>query len=187
MLGERQAVNWNYHIIAPDVANGCRVIQIPIWLVHDAPRRYRSSVVDILCIRVPEDFADELTCAGFHEIGAERGVGPDFQPTLALVVTTLGVAANLATVVVARDSIAAFVKRLGRWMSGRTGPAPGSQLVIEVMVQSAGERSQLRLVCRREPGGEAELADARALASLLYALCGDDTAKNPSGTRSPGT
>jgi hypothetical protein len=78
-----------------------------------------------------------------------------------------GLAADAATILLAKDVIADFMARLRSWMAGRGKSQAGHEFVIEVSRRSPGADSRLRLVARWDPAGAAPEPDMQALASLL--------------------
>jgi hypothetical protein len=127
------------------------------------------------CVQVPEEFAEELASAGFDEIEPVRGGGFEAQAVVALMATDVGLAANLVTIVVAKDAVADFVRRLRFWMSRHTGSDPGSEFVIEVTSQSPGARLKFRLVSRRSESDAAPQMDVAAMVSLLHGVFAADS------------
>jgi len=125
-------------------------------------------MLEMICVQVPEEFADELAMAGFAEVDQPRLGGYEAQAVVTFVTTAVGFTANVATIVVAKDKIADFVRLLRSWMWRRTGSHPGSEFVIEVTSRSGG--SELWLKCRRPAVGVDPLVDTAALMTLLHAV-----------------
>lgn len=125
-------------------------------------------MLEMICVQVPEEFADELAMAGFAEIDQPRLGGYEAQAVLTFMTAAVGFTANVATIVVAKDAIADFARRLRFWMCRRTGSDSGSEFVIEVTSRSGD--SELRLTCQRTAAAADPMVDTAALMTLLHAV-----------------
>jgi hypothetical protein len=133
-----------------------RLLCVTVIRVHDA-----------IFIQVPEQFAAELAGAGFRRARRPRGGGGGIEPVLTFVVTGAGLAADAATIIVAKDAVSDFVARLRSWIAHRGKPETGSELVIEVSRRSPAADSSIRLVVRWAAGNAAPDLDTQALVTLL--------------------
>lgn len=141
---------------------------------------------ELVRLEVPDEFAEELARVGFDVIEPVRGGGFEAQAVLTLVATGLGAAANLATIVVAKDAVADFTRRLRAWIARRAGSGPGGEVVVTVTCRSPGARTELRLVSRRTGTGGSTQVDLAALVSLLDGVFADGSAPpNPAGVEGP--
>jgi hypothetical protein len=154
----------------------------------EAPRPVRATGIegrflameDMRCVQVPDGLASELAADGFGEVGTFRGVGDQ----AVLMITS--VAANLVTILVAKEQISAFVKGVRAWMTRRTGPAADSEFVLDVSARVGRDQRTLRLVSRRSTAGQPPDIDMAALGSLLKAAFDDapDASDGPPSGRS---
>jgi len=136
---------------------------------------------DAVGVQVPGQFAEELVNAGFQKVRRLRGAG--LEPVLTFVATSAGLAADAATILVARDAVSDFISRLRSWMVRHAGSATGSEFVIEVSARSPGARSHMRIVAQRTTEGAVPQVDMKALESLLrYVLVAE-----PDETGSPAS
>jgi hypothetical protein len=89
---------------------------------------------------------------------------------LTLVATGAGLAADAATILVAKDAASDFISRLRSWMTRRARAEPGGELVIEVSWRSVRSESRARVVARWPAAGAPPEVDTQALASLLNSV-----------------
>ena len=125
-------------------------------------------MLEAVSVRVPEQFAEELVNAGFRKLRRLRGGG--LEPVLTFIMTSATLAADTATVLVAKDAIGEFVERLRSWMARRAKSEVGGELVIEASWRSAGTDSRMRLVARYTAPDAVPEVDTQALALLLDSL-----------------
>ena len=123
----------------------------------------------IVLVQVPGEFARDLVSAGFDEVEPVRGGGFEAQAVLTVVSSAVALTADVATILVAKDAVEDFFRRLRSWMARRTGSAPGSEFTIKVSSHSPGASSQL-IMSRRTEAGAAPEVDVEALASLLHSV-----------------
>src|ERR1700720_1628371 len=93
-------------------------------------------------IRVPGQFAEYLAGTGFEEARPSPFRGGGGEPVLTLVATGAGLAADAATILVAKDAASDFISRLRSWMTRRARAEPGGELVIEVSWRSVRSESR---------------------------------------------
>jgi hypothetical protein len=147
----------------------------------DTVVRYCHFVPDEVTVQVPGEFAAELVSAGFRRVRRLRGGG--VEPVLTFLATSGGLAADAATILLAKDAIADFIARLRSWMAGRGRSQAGHEFVIEVSRRSPGADSRLRLVTRWDSGDAGPEADMQALTSLLDSVF---TGQRALGQHKPG-
>lgn len=128
------------------------------------------SMQDAVPIQVPGHFAEDLAGTGFEEARPSVFRGGGVEPVLTLVATGAGLAADAATILVAKDAASDFISRLRSWMTRRARVEPGGELVIEISWRSAGSKSHARIVARWAAVGVAPEVDTEALASLLNSV-----------------
>jgi hypothetical protein len=94
---------------------------------------------------------------------------------LTFVATSAGLAADSATILVAKDAVGDFLARLRSWMThrSRSESETGGEFIVEVSSRSAGADSRLRLVATWSTSGDVPQVDTQALASLLGSVFGD--------------
>jgi len=140
-------------------------------------------MLEAVSVRVPEPFAEELVSAGFRKVRRLRGGG--FEPVLTFIMTSATLAADAATILVAKDAIGEFVERVRSWMARRARSEVGGELVIEVSWRSAGTDSRMRLVARCAAPDAVPEVDTQALASLLSSLFAVQDAREKRGDAIP--
>lgn len=125
---------------------------------------------DAIVVQVPGEFAEDLVRVGFDELEPVRGGGGEAQAILAFAVTSISFAADVATIIVAKDALNDFISRLRSWLFRRTGEKEGSELIIEVTSRSSRVQSSIRLVSRRTTADAAPELDLRNIESLMQAI-----------------
>jgi len=127
---------------------------------------------DELYVRVPDDLARDLDEEGIEEVEQVRSLDWLSQ-SAPIAVSVVGVAANLTTVLLAKDSIARFAQRLASWAAGRTRTAPGSVLTIRFDAQGPDEGSRSSIVAEVSAAGALSEADIARWTSFLAAAFTD--------------
>jgi hypothetical protein len=125
-------------------------------------------MLDMIRVQVPKAFADELPADEFPELETLRGGGVEVKAILTVVSTGVALAADAATILLAKEAIGNLIQRLRSWITRHPGSDSGSELIIEASAHSPGGQTQLRFVFKGEPGSAPEL-DMEALAKLLRA------------------
>jgi hypothetical protein len=133
-------------------------------------------MVDEICVEMPADLAESFTGDGFDEVVSFRGLTEDAYAVLTVVPAGLAVAANMATILVSRESVKELIEGIKAWAARRTGQEPGSELVIEISARNGNEETSVRLSSRRDAQGGMPQIDTSALASLV-----DSMLSGPSG------
>jgi hypothetical protein len=152
-------------------------------MANGSERRHRYSLNWFLCltlirmhdvvpVRVPSQLAEELVSAGFREVRPPRLRGGGVEPVLTLVVTGAGLAADAATILVAKDAAGDFLARLRSWMTRRVRSEAGSTLVIEAVRRSPGGDSRVRVELTSSSADAVPEVDTQALAALLSSVFG---------------
>jgi len=108
---------------------------------------------DVVPVRVPGQFAEELVSAGFREVRRPPLRGGGIEPVLTLVATSGSLAADAATILLAKDAAEDFLERLRSWISRRVKSETDGKLVVEAV--------------RRSPGG-----DSRVSVEISYSSAG---------------
>jgi hypothetical protein len=121
---------------------------------------------DMIRVQVPGAFAEELPIGEFPELEPLRGAGVEVQAILTTVGAGAGLAADAATILLAKEAISNFTQRLRSWITRHAQSDPGSELIIEVSSRSPDAQSQLRFVFKGDADAVLEV-DIEALASLL--------------------
>ena len=121
---------------------------------------------DMIRVQVPRAFAEELPSGEFPDLEPLRGAGVEVQAILTAAGTSAGLAADAATILLAKEAIGNFTRRLRSWITRHTGSDPGSELIIEVSSRSPDAHSQLRFVFKGDADAVPEV-DMEALAALL--------------------
>jgi hypothetical protein len=140
---------------------------------------------DAILIEVPEQFAEDLVNAGFDEAEPMRGGASEAQAILTLALTSTGFAANVATILIAKDALSDFISRLRSWLNRHTGEKEGSELIIEVTSRSPEVQSHIRIVARRMAAGAPPEVDLQKLTSLLQSMIAPDGARPAPGKAMP--
>jgi hypothetical protein len=99
--------------------------------------------------------------------------GGAFEPVLTFAVTGAGLAADAATILVAREAVGDFLARLRSWMTHGSRSETGGEFIVDVSRRSAGADSRLRLVAKWTAADAAPQVDTQALESLLRSVFGD--------------
>jgi hypothetical protein len=133
------------------------------------PHRWDDLVkIETARITVPRDLAEDLAKDGFYEVKRVRGI--DVQATLTLIETTVGLSANFATILVAKDEIHSFVRALRRWMTHHTGTDAGSELILKASRRDGDTEVTMQITSRRRESSQAPDIDMTAVDSLLEAM-----------------
>jgi hypothetical protein len=143
-------------------------------------------MVDEVIVQLPGELAAELVGAGFRRVRRLRGGG--VEPVLTFAATGAGLAADAATILLAKDAAADFVARLRSWMARRGRSQNGGEFIVEVSHRSPGTDSRLRLVARWDAGVAAPAVDMQALTSLLGSVFaeGGAVSERDRGVAPPG-
>lgn len=127
---------------------------------------------DKVHVQVPMQFAEELGKARYPKVSRSvfRSVGTDQLFTL--VATGAGLAADAATILVAKDTVLDFLEHLRRWITRQAKSNAGSTLVVELTKCSPGEDSHVRMEIRAASTDAIPEVDMRAMAELMSSVLG---------------
>ena len=84
-----------------------------------------------------------------------------------------GLAADAATILVAKEAVGDFLARFRSWMTHGSRSEAGGEFIVEVARRSAGADSRLRLVAKWTAADATPQVDTQALESLLRSVFGD--------------
>lgn len=129
---------------------------------------------DVVLVRVPGQFAEGLVSAGFREVRRPPLRGGGIEPVLTLVATGGGLAADAATILLAKDAAEDFLARLRSWMIRRVKSETDGMLVVEAVRHSPGGDSRVRVEISYSSAGAVPQVDTQALSSLLGSAFGAD-------------
>jgi hypothetical protein len=135
-------------------------------------------MLDAVRVAVPGDLARELLREGLSEVKRVRGA--DAQMILTIAETTVGLTANLATILVAKDEIGAFIQALRRWMADSTGRESGSEFTLEASRHDTHAEVKVRITSRRDDASQPPGVDVAAVESLVRAIFTDPAAPESS-------
>jgi hypothetical protein len=127
---------------------------------------------DELCVRVPDDLARELDEEGIEEVEEVRSLDWLGQ-SAAVAVTLVGTAANVTTVLLAKDSIAKFARSLTGWAACRPHSASADKVVIRLEARGPEDGAHLTFEIEVPAAGGIAEADMARLMSLLAAAFAD--------------
>jgi hypothetical protein len=103
---------------------------------------YGDLMASELTVRVPQDLAWDLVDEGFRQVEQLRG-SDWLSQGVTVAVTVVGATADLTTLILAKDSIARFVRRVTTWALGESGGADLNRLRVRFDVTRPGStRSQ---------------------------------------------
>jgi hypothetical protein len=129
-------------------------------------------MLDVVRVQVPAQFAEELVSAGFREAKPPPFRGGGVEPVLTLVATGAGLAADAATILVAKDAAGDLLARLRSWATRRARSRVGSELVIEAIGRSGTVNSHVQIEVRCSSADAVPEVDTHALALLLSSVFG---------------
>jgi hypothetical protein len=126
-------------------------------------------VTDVLHAELPADLADELIADGFDEFIAVRGAVTEAVTVLSVASVGLAAAANVATILVARESAGQFVATLRNWFRRKAACEPGSELTIEVSARHGDHTKHLQLRLESSDGlSDADMASLTVLVTSVF-------------------
>jgi hypothetical protein len=121
-----------------------------------------------LYVSVPADLAWELDQDGIEEVARVRGIEWLAQ-SAAIAITATGAAANVTTVLLAKDSIARFVHRFAGW-AGRKGQSESeSSFTVCVQSRHGTQGAEEQLSVKLSASGPLTESDRARIVSLLEA------------------
>ncbi len=161
--------------------NACTTVTVT---VRGIARQEQKSLTligmgDVVPVRVPGQFAEELVSAGFREVRRPPLRGGGIEPVLTLVATSGSLAADAATILLAKDAAEDFLERLRSWISRRVKSETDGKLVVEAVRRSPGGDSRVSVEISYSSAGAVPQVDTQALASLLSSVFG--TNASPGG------
>jgi len=128
---------------------------------------------DDLRVCVPADLARELEADGIEELEQVRSLDWLAQ-SATIAVTVVGTAANLTTVLLAKDALGRFIHRVASWAAGRANGAPANELTIRFDRQDAdGEGSRRSIVAKISGPGTLSGEELTVLMSFIAAAFAD--------------
>jgi hypothetical protein len=135
---------------------------------------YFFQMGDKVRVQVPAQFADELSKIDYPMASRPvfRGSGADQLLTLA--VTGAGLAADAATILVAKDAARDFLEQVRRWMFRQARSSAGSTLVIELNRRSPSGTSKVRVEVTATSADVIPEADVQAMADLIASTLGTE-------------
>ena len=108
--------------------------------------------------------------AGIREVRRPPLRGGGIEPVLTLVATGGGLAADAATVLLAKDAAEDFLARLRSWITRRVKPETDGKLVVEAVRRLPGGDSRVSVEISYSSAGAIPQVDTQALASLLSSV-----------------
>lgn len=119
-------------------------------------------------VSVPADLAWELDQDGIEEVGRDRSIAWLAQ-SAAVAITVTGAAANMTTVLLAKDSIARFVRRFADWASRRGKSGSESSFTVSVESRHGTQSAEDQLTVKVSAVGALSEDDSAKIVSLLEA------------------
>jgi hypothetical protein len=102
-------------------------------------------MLEAVSVRVPEPFAEELASAGFRKVRRLRVGG--FEPVLTFIMTSATLAADAATILVAKDAASSSNACALGWLV-----VPGLRSVVSWLSKSPGALQRPIRGCAWSPG-----------------------------------
>jgi hypothetical protein len=130
-----------------------------------------------LTVRVPRDLSWDLVDEGFEQAGQLRGLDWLSQGAT-IAVTVAGAAADLTTLILAKDSVVQFVHRIAAWATGQTKNSGSNQLTLRLAITHPGDTESdhyTEIIVTRS--GQFSDVDVLKAVSFLTAAFDDDATR----------
>jgi len=127
---------------------------------------------NIIFVQVPGELAARLPPERYRRFMPPRDAGSEALFVLTVINMTVGVGADVATIVLARDSIGDFVATVRSWIKGLARSGAGHERVadkrsVELTYRGPGVQAHILVECERSPAGAVTEPDLTSLFSLL--------------------